>query len=347
MDMQCSQPHAGPTLCRPSLATMDATSACPWVPCGKRGCTVPEVRQAEAMSVALTLARLGGCARAKELRRRHSRRAIAKALLKGEVILVGRGRYAVPATAEHRRAAHARTGVQSHLSAALHHGWQVKTLPERAQVTFPRTRRLRSGQRDGIDPHWADLSPSEVREGVTSPLRTVLDCARSLPFDEALTVADSALRSGSVDAADLLSAAATLHGRGSGDARRVAEHADGRAANPLESVLRALCIEEGLLLTPQLEVSDPGLYAVVDLGSEELRLIVEAEGYGTHGTRKGLRRDCQRHSLFAIWSWASLRFSYEDVMFEQAWTRWVLRSWLVRYAGGTPSSPPNKFRDAA
>lgn len=299
------------------------------------------------MSVSRTLTRLGGCATAKELRRHHSRRAIAAARVRGDIDRVSRGRYAMPATADHRRAAHARTAVLSHLSAALDHGWKVKTIPCMAQLTFPRSRRLRDGQREGIEPHWADLTESERRAGVTSPLRTVLDCARSLPFDEALTVADSALRSGKVDRDELHAAAAGLRGPGAAEARRVAAHADGRAANPLESVLRALTIDVGMTLTPQLEVADPGLYAVVDLGSEELRLIVEAEGYETHGTRKGLRRDCRRHSLFAIHGWTSLRFAYEDVMFEQEWLRWVLRSWLITHAGGTPSSPPNRFRDAA
>lgn len=299
------------------------------------------------MSVAFTLTRLGGWARARELRCRHSARALAAALRKGEVIKVGRGRYALPATAEHRRVAHARTGVLSHLSAAQDHGWKVKIVPGRPQVAFPRTRRLRSGQREGIDPHWADLDAAELAAGVTSPVRTVLDCARTLPFDEALAVADSALRSGKVHVAQLRAGAAGLQGKGAGAARRVAAHADGQAANPLESVLRALCIEEELFLTPQLEVADPGLYAVVDLGSEQLRLIIEAEGYETHGTRKGLRRDCQRHSLFAIWGWASLRFSYEDVMFEQEWVRWVLRSWVVMHRGGTPATPPRTLRAAA
>lgn len=299
------------------------------------------------MTVALTLTRMGGCARGKDLQRLHSDRAIAKAVRKGNILRVGRGRYTLPATDDHRRVAHALTGVSSHLSAALHHEWNVKTVPERPQVAFPRTRHLRKGQRSGIDPHWADLSAAELKAGVTSPLRTVLDCARTLPFDEALAVADSALRSGKVETEELRDAARQARGHGAGKVRRVAQHADGRAANPFESVLRALCIEEGLILTPQLEVADPGLYAVVDLGSEELRLVIEAEGYATHGTRKGLRRDCKRHSLFAVWGWTSLRFAYEDVMFEQAWARWILRSWLMVHRGGTPSSPPNRFRDAA
>ncbi|MDX6294410.1 MAG: hypothetical protein QOH50_3485, partial [Kribbellaceae bacterium] len=42
--------------------------------------------------------------------------------------------------------------------------------------------------------HWADLSVAEREAGVTEPLRTVLDCARTLPFGEALAVADKAVQ---------------------------------------------------------------------------------------------------------------------------------------------------------
>jgi very-short-patch-repair endonuclease len=124
----------------------------------------------------------------------------------------------------------------------------------------------------------------------------------------------------------------------------VATSADGRAANPFESVLRALCIEEGFELTPQLQIADSGLYAIVDLGSEELRLAVEADGFEHHGTRKGLRRDCRRHTELAVFDWSSLRFSFEDVMAEQAWVRWALRSWRLVRAGGVPEDPPLRSR---
>lgn len=113
-----------------------------------------------------------------------------------------------------------------------------------------------------------------------------------------------------------------LRGPGAVAARRVVKHADGRAANPFESVLRALCIEEGFELTPQVTIAESGLYAVVDLGSEALRLAVEADGFETHGTRGGLRKDCERHTLFAIYAYSSLRFAYEHVMFEPDWVRW-------------------------
>ena len=120
----------------------------------------------------------------------------------------------------------------------------------------------------------------------------------------------------------------------------MADHADGRAANPFESVLRALTIEEGFDLTPQLELADSGLYAMVDLGSEELRLAVEADGFEHHGTRQGLRKDCRRHTELAVFGCSSLRFAFEDVMGEQAWVRWALRSWRDVREGRVPATPP-------
>ncbi|HET7761419.1 MAG TPA: DUF559 domain-containing protein [Phycicoccus sp.] len=292
-------------------------------------------------SVSATLAALGGCATWSELTAFHSRHALRRAVLRGTVLRTARGRYALPQVAEHRRAAAARTATLSHLSAALHHGWKVKTPPTAAWVTLPRSRRLRPHHRAGLEPRWADLTDGEVRDGATTPLRTVVDCARVLPFDEALAVADSALRSGSVTLPGLRHAAARARGTGSAGVRRVARWADGRAANPFESVLRALAIEEGYRLVPQLVVAEPGLFAVVDLGSEALRLAVEADGFEVHGTRRSLRRDCRRHTGFAVHGWSSLRFSYEDVMHEPDWVRWVLRSWRDVREGRPPSPPPS------
>lgn len=88
-------------------------------------------------------------------------------------------------------------------------------------------------------PRWHDPAPHEEHNSVTTPLRTVLDCARDLPFSEALAVADSALRAGMVDLAQLRKRAGGLRGPGAMRARRLAEHADGRAVNAVESVVRA------------------------------------------------------------------------------------------------------------
>ncbi len=294
--------------------------------------------------VAETLRFVGGVASWRVLRVVHRARIIRRAATAGVIVRAARGRYVLPTASEHLRTAQSIGATLSHLSAAQHHGWAVKSVPERAWVTVRHKRHLRPGQRDAVHPRWADLGRRDVHHGVTTPLRTVLDCARALPFDEGLAVADSALRTGMVARAELLTSASCAAGPGARRVRRVAACADGRAANPFESVLRALTIEEGFCLTPQFQVADSGLFAIVDLGSEELRLAVEADGFEHHGTRKGLRKDCRRHTEFAVFNWSSLRFSFEDVMYEQPWVRWALRSWRVVRAGEVPEDPPRRSR---
>ncbi len=287
------------------------------------------------------ISRLRGVASFGELVARSGRASIRRALCDGSIRRVGRGRYVVATVAEHRQRAHGLTGVLSHLSAAIHHGWKVKLVPTEAWVTVPRCRHVR-GSRDGLRLHWSEVTAAEASAGVTSPIRTVLDCARVLPFDEALAVADSALRSGRVSKVALQRAAESTRGPGSTAIRRVAQHADRRADNPLESVLRAHALDAGLHLTPQLVIAEPGFFAVADLGDQGLRLAVEAEGYETHGSRAGLRADCVRHTGYALHGWTSLRFSYEDAMYEREWVIWVFRSWMA----GEATAPPPRRRAA-
>jgi len=283
---------------------------------------------------------VGGIATWRVLRVVHPARLIRRAATSQAIVRVGRGRYVLPTTAEHLRAAQSIGATLSHLSAAQHHGWPVTWVPDRAWVTVRHKRHLLPRQRAAVNARWADLVPEDVHHGVTTPLRTVLDCARTLPFDEALAVADSALRARSVTRADLSEAAIRAGGPGARQVRRVARHADARAANPFESVLRALTIEEGYDLTPQLQVADSGLFSIVDLGSEELRLAVEADSFEHHGTRRGLRKDCRRHTDFAVFGWSSLRFSFEDVMGEPEYVRWALRSWRAVREGRPLEDPP-------
>ena len=162
------------------------------------------------------------------------------------------------------------SGVVSHLSAAGHWRWQVKAPPARPHVTVPAKRRLAAARREGATVHWRDLDPAEVVDGVTSPLRTVLDCARDLPFDEALAVADSALRSGRVSSGELVDAAAQSPTRGRQRCLRVARAADERADNPFESVVRARLAA-----------------APVQLGGHHVPAGVRAKVAGVGGTEPG------------------------------------------------------------
>ena len=276
------------------------------------------------------LERLGGTASAKQLLRLTTRRRLRSAVRAGRVEQRTRGRYALPTASDAQKAATTLTAVVCLRSAAAHHGWELKTQPSKPEVMVRRGRKVPVEKRVGLAVHWANLAEDQIEAGVTTPLRTIVDCARLLPFDEALAIADSALRSGLVTREDL--DAVDVRGAGADAVRRVLGYADKRSANPFESVLRALCIEAGLVVEPQ---------AALDLGTGEvrpdlvchvLRLVLEADSWTFHATRKAHRRDCARYNLLVIRGWWVLRFTWEQVMHDQAYVRWVLAE-LTRPVG--------------
>jgi very-short-patch-repair endonuclease len=301
---------------------------------------MPHARQHGVMTATEVISQLGGRATWSQVRQHLSWSALHAAVRGGELVKLARGRYALPQLAEHARVAHQHTAVQSHLSAAVAHGWSVKWPPTRPWITVPRNRKMTSTSRRGLQVAYRDVSARERSRGVTGHLRTVLDCAMKLPFDEALCIADSALRVGDVDRDELRAAAARLRGPGAGLARRVAAFADGRAANPFESCLRAIAVEvEGLSLRPQVQVAEPGLFATVDLGDVVRKVAIEAEGFEFHGTRSGLVRDCRRYTELTIYGWRVLRFTWYDVMHRSDWVRWTIET-LVAELDGRPTTPP-------
>lgn len=136
------------------------------------------------------------------------------------------------------------------------------------------------------------ISARERELLVTDPIRTVIDCARTLPFPEALAIADSALRHGAMDHADLLAAAAAVSGPGARRARSVAAHASALAANCFESLVRAIALEvPGLSVRPQVSIALPTGEVWVDLADERLRIAIEADSFAFHGTRSALVKD--------------------------------------------------------
>ncbi len=185
------------------------------------------------------LEQLGGVATRAALIASTSRAGVDAALAAGDIAVLARGRYALPAADEAVQAAHRVTGVLVRSSAALHHGWPVLTPPDRPQIAVPRNRTLAPAQAEGIDVCRPRLGPDDVHGIATSQDRTLVDCLRGPSFPEALAVADSALRDG-YSPARLRALARDLGGPGSALARRVAALADDRAANPFESALRAV-----------------------------------------------------------------------------------------------------------
>jgi hypothetical protein len=167
------------------------------VTCGGAATSDRASAEDDGVDAAEVLRRLGSVATWAALQPVVSRAELRAALEAGRVVRLGRGRYALPAADVARRAAHRVNGVVSHLSAALYWGLEVKLPPAAPVVTVPRGRKLDPARRAGIDVRWRTFVPDQLHRGAaTLPVPTVVDCARTLPFDEALAVADSALRSG-------------------------------------------------------------------------------------------------------------------------------------------------------
>jgi very-short-patch-repair endonuclease len=274
------------------------------------------------MTVTQVLHRLGGVASRKVLVRATSRRELRRAVARDEVVRDAHGRYALPVADDALRAANRLSGFVSHRSAALHWGWELKTVPDRPEVTIRRKRHLTEGQADGVTLHWYDVPPGEVVGHVTSRERTLVDCMRALPFDEALAIADSALRQRSITKARLVELADSIKGPGARQARRVAREATHLAANPFESVLRAIGLDvPGLHLEPQVVIADNEGRGRADLVDRERRWVVEAESHTWHSRRGALRRDCRRYTKLVLLGWRVLRFAWEDVMFHPDYVR--------------------------
>jgi very-short-patch-repair endonuclease len=287
----------------------------------------PVAATIERMKVEELLRQLGGVATRRELLKRATRHDVDTAVRDGVIVKEAHGRYALPAANTARRAANRLTGVVSQRSAALLHGWEVKTVPEKPDVTVRRKRHLTPAQREEVTPHWADLTPDEIRQGVTTVERTLVDCMRSLPFDEALAIADSALRHRSISKHGLVELASGLRGRGAAQARRVAAEATHLAANPFESVARAIGLEVvGLDLKPQVVIRDRTGKGRADLVDRERRLVVECESHSWHSKRGALRRDCRRYTKLVLLGWRVLRFAWEDVMFHPDYVRECLET---------------------
>ena len=184
--------------------------------------------------------------------------------------------------------------VVSHETAAASHGLPLyRADRHRVHVITPRAR---PGAAGGVIRHRGELAEGEVIEidglRVTSLVRTVSDVARTATFEQAVTVADAALRQQFVTGPDeydfegaerFRQESLTIAGRsahGLTRARRVLEFADGRAQLPGESISRIRLREIGFR-TIRLQVAVPGRGMhpyYVDFGLEDANAFGEFDG---------------------------------------------------------------------
>lgn len=255
------------------------------------------------MSVVESLERLGGVATRAALIAVSDRIRVDRAIESGDIVVLARGRYALPEVDASRAAAHRLSGAVSWRSAAQLHAWELLLTPDQPEITVPMNRKLTDEQRGGVVIHRGAVHDSEVDDGVTTRSRTLADCLRNLPFEEALAVADSALRHGF--SPRLLSGLAS-GGRGPGSAqmRRVAGLASREKANPFESGLHAIAADvPGLHVRPQVAIYEPHFLGRPDLVDERLGIALEADSFEWHGGRAALTRDARRYDELVVRGW--------------------------------------------
>ncbi|GAA5205763.1 type IV toxin-antitoxin system AbiEi family antitoxin domain-containing protein [Microbacterium kyungheense] len=184
--------------------------------------------------------------------------------------------------------------VISHESAAAAHGLGLfRPDPTRVHVVVPVER---PGAASAVVRHRGELPGDEIVEinglRVTSLARTVADVARTATFDQAVTIADAALRAqfvpkpGAYDAARAEEFRQTVFGivrrspHGQGRAKRVLAFADGRAQLPGESVSRIQLSELGFrVIALQVPVAGPGSKTYyIDFGLEDASAWGEFDG---------------------------------------------------------------------
>jgi len=169
--------------------------------------------------------------------------------------------------------------VASHISAAVLHGLPIF----RADLTLVHLTwdKPPHSPRAGTVMHQAVVERDRVGDvAVTSVARTIIDCARTLPRDTAVVMADFALHTGVVSLSELHAELARMPLRGSARARRVVELADGRAESVGETRTRLICVDGGIPVTPQVVLRDPSgaLVARVDLLVDGVLLAIEFDG---------------------------------------------------------------------
>lgn len=253
--------------------------------------------------------RAGGTMRRTQLREVVARRAVDRALSDRALVVPRRGWVSLPGDREALALAQQSGGVLAGLSAARHWNWKVKHEPTKPTIVVPRNR---GRPVPGAHTRRRDVPEEQVDHGALSRHATVIDCALTLPFDEALSVADSALRRPEVDRSLLLEMAAALP-RGRARVERVVRLADGRAANPFESVARAIAQD-----VPGLHVVSQGWVGGndhSDLVDHRLGIAVECESWLFHGDEDAWRRDVVRYTRLALEGWILVRLLWHDVMY--------------------------------
>jgi predicted transcriptional regulator of viral defense system len=279
-----------------------------------------------------------------------SRSAVAKRAREGRLTRIHRGVYAVGHARLTQRgrwmAAVLAYGPQarlSHRSSAALHGIRPDNRPK-IDVTLP----IPSARsRPGVDVHRSTtLEAADVTtiDGLpcTSLSRTLLDLAEVVDARGVEKAVDQAEVLRIFDLRAVQEVLSRARGRpGAAVLREVLAKYDGPTLTEreLEERFFGLCREAGV---PRPAVNvwitlDDGIAYKADFLWRAERLIVETDGWGSHGTRRAFENDRRRDRHLILAGWTIVRFTWRDVERRPEEVRETLaRLWEAR---STPSLP--------
>jgi very-short-patch-repair endonuclease len=219
------------------------------------------------------------------------------------------------------RATVGRAAVVSYQSAALLHGLSLLDSPpiDTVVLTLPTAKSWNRPAAAGVIFHSVDLPGGHVTRlynlPVTTAARTVVDLARTLPFMDAVVVADSALHAEKAAKPELRQILdSCVSWPGVRQARRVVSFADERAGSALESAARVVFDESGLD-PPELQVTIhlPAHAFLVDFFWRAHRVIVEADGLAKYAADKDLIAQFQRDRLLRDAGYKVVHFTWREL----------------------------------
>lgn len=256
------------------------------------------------------------------------------ALRSGKLRRVARGVYvdgdaATDPVALHRARMHTYhdpAGAFSHASAAILHGFALWGV-DLTRVHISRSGNSGGSRTSSLHIHSTSLRSDEIGHidglPVTSPLRTVVDLARTLPTDQAVVAGDSALAIYPDVKSSLSDALASARSRsGIAAARRILPFLDGRSESPGESLSRVRIRDAGLpapALQHELRTSSGAFVARPDFFWEGAGVVGEFDGRGKYGcdepgaTAETVHREKRREDAIRSLGFEVVRWTWEDL----------------------------------
>ena len=169
----------------------------------------------------------------------------------------------------------------------------------------------------GLVVHQAPLRGDEIADAgglrVTSPARTLLDLAATLPRHELDRAANEAQVLGLTAPAEMraLLARTTSRHRGAATLRAVVTAGPRLSRSELERRMHALADRVGL---PRPRNQARVLGYTVDFLWPRERVIVETDGFGAHGTRMRFESDRSRDAALQAAGYRVLRFTWRQLV---------------------------------